>query len=330
MKKYTIFLASWLMVSGALLLGACHDKEKAYAKNDVVFKNLDISVHPGDDFFKYANGSWLKKNPIPAAYAAWGIGNVVEEELRDRLKKINLQALSAHAKKGTNTQKIGDFYFSGMDTLDIEKRGLAPLSPELARIDQVKNVGDLVDEFAHLQTIGVETPIAAGVGQDPKNSSKNMLQLYQGGLGMPNRDFYYNADRHSTTVRNDYQQKHLPIVYKLSGLTDAAANGASKQTYKLERFLADNSRKLEDLRDPYHNYNKMPLAGLTKLCPAINWERTFEAMDYHKADTVIVGQPEYYKALNNALKLFTIDDWKNYLRKNLLTAFGFSLNKSID
>src|ERR1700761_8355295 len=116
---------------GMLLLNSCNDKAKNYAANDPIYKNIDTTVRPGDDFFKYANGAWLKRNPIPPAYAAWGIGNVVEEELRDRLKKINLQALNANAKKGSNTQKIGDFYFSGMDTLDIEKRGLTPLAPEL-------------------------------------------------------------------------------------------------------------------------------------------------------------------------------------------------------
>src|SRR6185437_9230399 len=126
------------------------------------------------------------------------------------------------------------------------------------------------------------------------------------------------TDAHSATVRNDYQQKHLPTVYKLAGLTNAEVNQASTQTYKLERFLADSSRKLEDLRDPYHNYNKMPLTGLSKLAPAINWKRTFQKMDYANVDTVIVGQPEYYRALNKALAVFSIADWKNYLRKGLI------------
>ena len=187
-------------------------------KNDVIFKNLDTSVKPGDDFFRYANGRWLKKNPIPPAYSSWGIGNVVEEELRDRLKKINVDALSAKAKKGSNTQKIGNFYFSGMDTVNIEREGLDPLKAELTKIDRVKNINDLVNEFAHLQTIGVENPIEAGIGQDAKNSDKNMLQLFQGGIGLPNRDYYYNTDPHSVEIRTDYQEKHLPIVYKFSGL----------------------------------------------------------------------------------------------------------------
>jgi len=326
------FLAGAILISavGVFMLSACTDRSKKYAENDMVFKDLDTLVKPGDDFFKYANGAWLKKNPIPAAYSSWGIGNVVEEELRDRLKKINIEALSANAEKGSNTQKIGDFYFSGLDTTNIEKEGLDPLKTELSKIEGLKDVNDLVDEFAHLQTIGVETPIEAGVGQDAKNSGKNMLQLYQGGIGLPSRDYYFNTDQHSSDIRTDYQEKHLPIVYKLSGLSSDEAIAASKNTYTIEKFLADSSRKLEDLRDAYHNYNKMPLSGLSKLAPDINWKSTFEKMDYKNVDTVIVGQPEYYRALNKALKVFSMADWKNYLRKNLVTAFSSSLSKAFD
>ncbi|MGN6395045.1 MAG: M13 family metallopeptidase [Mucilaginibacter sp.] len=329
-KKFTRLALSACVLSG-LLICACNNKTKDYAQNDVIFKNLDTTVKPGDDFFKYANGGWLKKNPIPPAYARWGIGNVVNEELRDRLKKINEDALKdKSAAKGSNTQKIGDFYFSGLDTVDIEKQGIDPLKGEIAKINAVTDIKSLVDEFAHLATIGVETPIAAGVGQDAKNSSKNMLQLYQGGIGLPNRDYYFNTDAHSAEIRNDYQQKHLPILYKLSGLTSDAALAATKQTYALEKFLADSSRKLEDLRDPYKNYNKMPVAGLAKLTPLVNWPSTFEKMDFKNADTVIVGQPEYYRALNKALTAYTIADWKKYLVKNLVDAYSSYLSKPFD
>src|ERR1700749_2622728 len=213
-------------VAGFLSLSSCHqqeDKSKIYAANDIIFKDIDTTVKSGDDFFQYANGAWLKKHPIPAAYSSWGIGRVVQEELRDRLKKINEDALKENAAKGTSSQKIGDFYYSGMDTLNIEKQGLSPLKAELDKIDQVKDLNGLLAEFAHLQTIGVTTPIGADVEQDAKNSSKMVLQLGQTGIGLPNRDYYFNTDQHSTDIRNDYQQKHLPTVFKLAGMNDAAA-----------------------------------------------------------------------------------------------------------
>jgi putative endopeptidase len=319
-----------IYVFGFLLFTACKDKAKNYADTDPIFKNIDTTVKPGDDFFKYANGAWLKKNPIPPAYASWGIGNVVEEELRNRMKKINEDALKANAPKGSNTQKIGDFYYSGMDTVNIEKQSLSPLKDELDKIDKITDIKSLIDEFAHLKTIGVETPIGAYAGQDSKNSSKIVLQLDQAGIGLPDRDYYFNTDAHSIAVRTDYQQKHLPTIFKLAGLLPDAATAAAKKVYDLEKFLADSSRKLENLRDPYHNYNKMPLAGLIKLVPEVNWKSAFEQMDYKNVDTVIIGQPEYYRAFSKALKTYNIDDWKNYLRKNLISAFGSYLSKPFD
>lgn len=330
MIKRTSSATAIAFAFGLLALSACNDKTKTYADNDPVFKNMDTSVKPGDDFFKYANGTWLKKNPIPPAYSAWGIGNVVEEELRNRMKKINEDALKAGAPKGSNTQKIGDFYFSGMDTVDIEKQGLSPLKDELIKIDQVKDIKGLIEEFAHLGTIGVTTPLGTYAGQDAKNSAKIVLQLGQDGIGLPDRDYYFNTDAHSVAVRNDYQQKHLPTIFKLTGLQPDVATLATTQTYALEKSLADSSRKLEDLRDPYHNYNKMSLAGLSKLVPEVDWKSTFEKMDYKKVDTVIVGQPEYYRAFSKALHTYSIDDWKNYLRKNLVSEFGSYLSKPFD
>ena len=212
-KKVLLTVFVIIAAFSILTITSCNDKSKVYAENDVVFKNIDTTVKPGDDFFSYANGAWLKKNPIPAAYPAWGIGNVVEEDLRDRLKKINLDAEKADAAKGTSSQKIGDFYYSGMDTVNVEKQGLDPLKPEIERLEAVKDLNGLVDEFAHFQTIGVESPISAGVGQDAKNSDKNVLQLGQGGIGLPNRDYYFNTDAHSVAIRTDYQKTHLPIMF---------------------------------------------------------------------------------------------------------------------
>ncbi len=321
------FLIGFITIT---FLSACTNKQVNYAEKDVVVKNMDTTTKPGDDFFKYANGGWLKKNPIPAAYSSWGIGNVLEEELRDRLKKINIDALNAKAEEGTNAQKIGDFYYSGMDTLNIEKQGIAPLKDELAKIESVKTVTDLVNLFAYYQIIGVQTPISAGVGQDAKNSGKNLLQLYQGGLGLPDRDFYFNTDPHSSEVRTDYQNKHLSTIFGLMGYNSAEAINNAKTDYNIEKFLADSSRKLEDLRDPYHNYNKMTVSKLSLIAPNINWKTFFEAAGYKNADTVIVAQPEYYRAVNKALQLFPISDWKLYLKDKLVSGFSSYLSKPFD
>src|ERR1700712_3476792 len=170
MKKTFAFSTLIICSFAMFTFNSCKRDTNILVSNDPVNTDRDTTVRPGDDFFSYANGTWIKKNPIPPAYSSWGVGDLVEEELRDKLKKINEDALKANAPKGSNTQKIGDFYFSGMDTVDIEKQGISPLKPELDKIAAIHDVKTLVDEFAHLATIGVDNPIGAYVGQDEKNS----------------------------------------------------------------------------------------------------------------------------------------------------------------
>lgn len=302
-------------------------KAQIKTANDPVYQNLDPSVKPGDNFFEYANGGWIKKNPIPAAYSNWGIGNVVGEDLRDRLKKINEDAEKANAAKGTNTQKIGDFYYSGMDTVTIEKLGINAIKAPLDRIDQIKTKQDVLDVAAYLTTIGVRNFIGAGVGQDAKNSVKMMLQFRQAGLGLPNRDYYFKTDARTTRIRNDYAQQHVPAMLKLSGLNDPAAANA---VFSIEKSLADSSRSLVLLRDPYKNYYKMPVARLNQLTPNINWTNLLPTMGLNAVDSVIVGQPEFYSNLDKALTTFPVADWKAYLRWKLISSYASVLNKDLE
>ena len=293
---------------------------------DPVYQNLDKSVNPGTDFFHYANGTWLKNNPIPPAYSSWGIGNVVNEDIRNRLKKINEDALKANAAKGTSTQKIGDFYYSGMDSVNIEKQGVSAIKVVLDKIDNIKSIDDILSATAYLNTVGSRTFVSAYVGQDDKNSAKMILQLGQSGLGLPNREYYFKTDARITHIRADYTDKYLPTMFKLSGYTDEQAAEASKGAFAIEKALADSSRKLEDLRDPYHNYNKMAVSKFNKMTPNINWDVLFANMGIAKVDTVIVGQPEYYVAVNKYLKTFSIADWKAYLRWKVLSSYASFLN----
>jgi putative endopeptidase len=330
--KTSLIALSGLALLFSVVVTSCNHKnsEASYAANDPVFKNMDTTVNPGNDFFKYANGGWIKKNPIPAAYSSWGIGNLVQEDIRGKLKKINEDALKENAAKGTSSQKIADFYYTGMDTVGIEMRGISDLKAELDRIDQIKDVNGVLDMAAHLTTIGIDNMIGLYIGQDEKNSDKMMLHISQSGIGLPNRDYYFNIDTRTKNIRNDYSGKHLPAVLKLSGMTDQDAAASAKSVFAIETILATSSRKLEDLRDPHHNYNKMSVAKLNQLTPGINWTDLFQKLKINKADTVIVGQPEYYQALNKALKTFPVSDWKAYLRWNLVSATSAYLNKDLD
>jgi putative endopeptidase len=157
-----------------------------------------------------------------------------------------------------------------------------------------------------------------------------IFSLGQGGIGLPNRDYYFKTDARTTGIRNDYRTKHLPAMLQLSGWTAVQSAQAAERIYKIEEFLAGKNRSLQDLRDPYKNYNKLSIAGLNKLTPEINWNTITKDLELKAVDSVVVGQPEYYTALNTALKTFSLEDWKAYMRWKVLSANASYLNKALN
>jgi putative endopeptidase len=302
-------LKGWPLV---LLAAACNRPTPA-AKPDFLAANIDTTVSPAEDFFAFANGGWIKRTPIPDAESSWGLGNLVEEEIYNRLKKVNDDALQQQAAKGTITQKIGDFWYSGMDSADIEKQGLSPLKPELDEIRAINSKEDLTKVGAEMHLKGIRVFFSDNVQQDDKNSAAMALELNQGGLGMPNRDYYFNTDARATAVRRAYQQYQVETFEEL-GADSVTATKKSKAVFALETRLAHASRKLADLRDPYKNYHKMDLAELKRLTPAFDWAVYFQRIGaIPTLDSVIVGQPEFYTELNGQLAKTSLEDWKDYL-----------------
>ena len=300
------------------LLAACHHPDTT-AKPDFLAANIDTTVSPREDFFAFANGGWIKRTPIPDAESGWGLGNLVQEEIYNRLKKVNDDALQTSGAAGTITQKIGDFWYSGMDSAGIEKQGLAPLDTELGAIRAIGNKEDLTKVCADLHLKGVRVLFTDYVEQDDKNSAEMALKLAQGGLGLPNRDYYFNTDARTVTVRAAYQQYLLETFEEL-GADSVTALKKCKAVFALETRLAKASRKLADLRDPYKNYNKMNLAALKRLTPDFDWALYFQRVGATSTlDSVIVGQPEFYTTLNNELSKTSLQDWKDYLAARLVS-----------
>jgi len=294
---------------------------------DILANNIDSSVKPGDDFFMYANGTWIKNTPIPSSESGWGIGNLVQEENYNRLKKINEDAVAAKSADGTISQKIADFWQSGLDTVAINKVGLAPLKNNLDNITAIKNINELLIVGANLQTKGVNCFFSNSISQDDKNSSVMAFKLDQGGLGMPNRDYYFNVDTTTEAVKNAYKIYLLKTFQQL-GYNDTEAQKNTLAVFTLETALAKASRKLADLRDPYKNYNKMPLTALSKLYPDINWTDFIKTIGATNVDTVIVGQPEFFTALNKELVKGSLEDWKNYLKFHLIASSASYLDST--
>ena len=320
-----------LLFSGVIMLTVSCKKEKDFDPNaaDALTTNRDTLVNPSDDFFMYANGGWFKQNPIPDSERSNGIFRTIQDTINNQVKQICEKSASANADKGSNKQKIGDFYASGMDTIAIDKAGLSPLKGELAKIDAITDVPSLLSTMAHLHTIGASPAFSTYVAQDDKISTKYAVFFSQGGLGLGNRDYYFNTDKETVTIRNEYV-KHLEIMSKLMGSTDFVAKNSAITIMKLETDLAKASRKLEALRDPIKNYNKMTVADLNKITTNIAWDKTLPLMGIAKADSVIVGQPEFYKALNGMIKSYSIADWKTYLKWDLENTFATYLGSDIE
>ena len=295
---------------------SCKQKE---TQPDFLAANIDTTVKASEDFFFYANGGWIKKNPIPASESGWGIGNLVQEEIYVRLKTINEKAITEKAAHGTVSQKIADFWKSAMDSDAINKQGLQPLQNDLQTIAAIKSANDIIATAAAFHRKGIRVLFSDYVAQDDKNSEAMAYQLSQGGLGLPNRDYYFNTDAKSVAARNAYQ-KYLFKTFGQLGNDSITSTKNCAAVFAIETKLAKASRKLADLRDPYKNYNKMIISGLQKLSDNIDWNNYLKINGITKLDSVIVGQPEFYTALNTELKATSIDDWKNYFRFHLVRA----------
>ena len=306
----------------AVLIGCKNNSETVATSNvDPLVSNLDTTIKPGDDFFLYANNGWIKSNEIPAAESNWGIGQLVQEDIYNRLKIINEKAVKDGGAAGSITQKIADFWSTAMDTTAIQKAGITPLKADLDRITNATGIPDLLKLSAEFRTKGSGTFFASYIGQDDMNSEKIVFFLAQGGLGMPNRDYYFNTDEKTLAVQKAFKEYLVKIFQQLGNSADSSQK-VMEAVYQLETRLALASRKLAGLRDPYKNYNKMAMAKLQTLTPNLNWNEYLSTARVNNLDSVIVGQPEFYTALNNELKSTPLNVWKNYMKYNYVSDFS--------
>lgn len=298
--------------------------------------NNDPSVRPGDDFFLYANGGWIKRTEIPPEYSRWGSFNQLIEQNNDGLHGISEKAANEAASQPgvsdiskaspSDVQKVGDYYASGMDEKAIAAAGVEPLKEELGHIDAMKDRNDVLKEIAHLHTIGVKALFNFGASADDKDSTKEISHAGQGGLGMPDRDYYTKADDASKKLRDQYVEHVTKMLTLLGDPADKAAQEA-KTILDLETKLAQASRTRVELRDPQKNYNKMSQQQLQALTPDWKWADFFKEINLAEPGDVDVHQPDFFKAANDLFKTAPIDDWKTYLRWNLINATGSELSE---
>ncbi len=320
-----------LPAAALLLLASCGNIQlpslSTDSTQDPLVTNLDTTVRPGDDFFLYANGGWIKKNPIPGSESSWGIGQLVQENIYERLRGINELAVADGGPAGSITQKIGDFWTTAMDTIGINKAGLAPIQSDLDKIDKAATIQDLLLLSAEFNTKGSGAFFGNYIAQDDMNSEKMAYILSQGGLGMPNRDYYFDTDEKSVAVRNAFKE-YLIKTFQQLGNSDTAATRMMNEVVALETRLASSSRKLAALRDPYKNYNKMSITKLQSLTPDLPWNNYLAASRIKTLDSTIVGQPEFFTTLNTELKKTPLPVWKNYVKYNYISDFSSYLDSA--
>jgi putative endopeptidase len=293
--------------------------------------NLDRSVSPCDNFFEFADGGWIKANPIPADYSSWGTFSVLQEHNQDILHDILEEAAKdKSAKPGSNWQKIGDYYAACMDESSIESAGLNPLEPAFERIAAIHDAASLEAEIARLQRNGVDAIFAFGPQQDFKDSTREIAGIRQGGLGLPERDYYLRDDEQSKQLRDGYVQ-HVTNMFKLAGDDAATAAAEAKTVLDLETSLAKASMKRVDMRNPDKIYHLETVAELRELTPHFVWDDFFKEIGAPAVSEMNVGQPDFFREVDAALTTVPLVDWKTYLRWHLIhTSAPFLSEKFVD
>jgi putative endopeptidase len=291
--------------------------------------NIDPGVQPCENFFQYASGQWLKNNPIPAAEVRWGSFNELADKNNTTLRSILDESArtALTAAPGSNAQKVGDYYASAMDSVAIERDGLKHLIPALNRIAAAKDLAGMQRLLADPKAQTGNAWFGFGVGQDDKISSQYAVQFGQGGLTLPDRDYYLKDDPRSKAIRAAYQT-YLINTFKLLGDNETVSAKNAATITRMETRLAKASKSRVDLRDPYANYNKMTVAAAHKLYPNLNLPLVLKGNGLGAAKEIIIGQPAFFKEVNTMLKTEPIRDQEVYLRWHLVSSVTSALPKS--
>jgi predicted metalloendopeptidase len=284
--------------------------------------NFDRSVRPQDDFFRFVNGGWLAHTEIPGDASSWGAFNELRENSRTALHSIVEEAARSKAPAGSEARKIGDLYASYMDSARVESLGISPLKNDLATIAALKSASQLPATFARLARIRVQGPFSVGVGADQKSSRDNIVSISQGGLGLPDRDYYLSNDAKMKETRDAYRA----YITKLLGLAEQPdPAGAADRILALETAIAGKHWDRAKNRDRNATYNKLTVAQLAAMSPAYDWHGYLEAAGLGAAKNVVVRQPDYIGAASGIIAATPVSTWREYLTFKLLDAYADEL-----
>ncbi|MES2372226.1 MAG: M13 family metallopeptidase [Bacteroidota bacterium] len=310
-------LAAGLLLSSPFIFSFTEDYFSKEKMKYIDKTNMDLTVKPGNNFFKYANGNWVKKNPVPASKTRWGSFDELRELSSKRLQTL-LEDAAKKPARDRKTQIIGDFYASGMDSAAIDAKGYQPIKADLDRLNTIKNSADVLHEINTLRINGAGGALFnMNVGPDRKNVMKYIPSASQGGTTLPDKDYYLNNESRSVTIRTAYK-KHLQKMFSLAGEDLATATASAEAVLKIETALANSQMSRIQMRDPNATYNKFAVKDLNSITPNIDWAMMLRESKIMGADSLLVNNPGFMKKVNEMLVTVPVEDWKSYLRWNLI------------
>lgn len=313
-----------LTLLAALCLASCSQKELTSGINK---KNMDTLVKPGDNFAMYVNGTWMKTAKIPADKSSYGAFDMLYDQSQKDVKAIIEEAAKGNNAEGTDEQKIGDYYASFMDRKGRDAKGIAPIQPELKAIDAIASYDDLAAYFGKANRAGVSIPFSVSVMSDFKDPTKHTLVTWQGGLGLPEREYYLSNDAKMTDIRQKYVA-HIEKMFQLTNMPNPAESAA--KIMALETALATQQMKKEDTRDIVKLYNVYAVKDLKTLMPDFNWTAMLKNAGVDREKKLVVTQVDYTKSLNNLIKNTPIDTWKTYLKWGVINGSAGLLTTALD
>ena len=330
MKKRNVYA---MMILSTLAAG-CAQKpaETPEPKKEVVpaieLSNMDTSINPADDFFRYANNNWLKNNPIPEEYSTYGAFTEIDEHNEILIQDIiNEVSKDANAAQGSVAQKIRDFYNAGMDTVAINERGYSELLPYFEMVDALNDKADLAELLGEMHSNGVGGFFNAGGSTDPKNADMVIMHLYQGGLSLTDRDDYLVDE---TQEMRDKYVEHVAKMFELTGTDSIEAAKKAQNILAMETQLAKNSLSRVERRDPDRTYNKRSRQELQASTPNFNWDKYFDAAGAPAFDSLNVGMPDFIAAVDKIILNTDLNTIKDYLKWKIITSSASMLSSDLD
>jgi len=299
--------------------------EKVAPRSGIDREYMDASVKPGDDFFHYVNGKWIAEAEIPADKSSYGGFVLLQDEAQEDVKAIIEMSAEGEFEKGSDEQKVGDFYKSYLDMDKRDERGVEPLAPELARIAAIGDYDDLAVYFAGATKRGYGMPFGLAQFPDMKNPNAYGVYVFQGGLGLPDREYYFGDE--SKEIRDAYVT-HIEKMFELAGLPDAAAS--AKTIMAFETRLAEQHMLKEDTRNWAANYNKVAVADLSNVMPQFNWQAYLDELGANELDGMIFLMTDYTKALDGIIRDTDFDSWKTYLSWTAVNGAASNLTDELD